>query len=306
MSTFSRHDPIINLFPILSSIIKPIIVTYECILFLFVMCCILSFFIKPIIVTYECILFLFVMCCILSSIIKPIIVTYECILFLFVMCCILVAAEVGVAGRNCFHFLAICLFSTANMKVRLDNWHVGTGLFDHCKFIISRRVPLAEFLLPLLNCLLYCYLLIIIAPIIAMITIVTVSAFSHVHNLLFLLFPKFAINLIDYKLVMVNFYQYAIVTVYFVIYEIFYVSTRTLSFILRITTKLRYLDHTIILIISLFAYLPRNAQLDYFQCNIFTDNYFVLLISGDVHPSSRTLPRKFTKILSLEFRQCCC
>ena len=108
--------------------------------------------------------------------------------------------------------------------------------------------------------------------------------FSHVQNLLFLLFPKFAINLIDYKFVMVSFCQYSIVTVYFVIYEIFYVSTRTLSFILRITTKLRYLDHRIILIISLFAYLPRYAQLDYFQCNIFIDNYFVLLISGDVHP----------------------
>ena len=154
MSTFSRHDPIINFFPILSSIIKPIIVTYECIpflfvmcyilssiikpiivtyeciLFLFVMCCILSSIIKPIIVTYECILFLFVMCCILSSIIKPIIVTYECILFLFVTYCILVAAEVGVTGRNCFHFPDSCLFSTANMKVRLDNWHVGTGLFN--------------------------------------------------------------------------------------------------------------------------------------------------------------------------------
>ena len=68
------------------------------------------------------------------------------------------------------------------------------------------------------------------------------------------------------------------------IYEIFYVSTRTLSFILRITTKLRYLDHRVILIISLLVYLPRNAQLNYFQCNIFIDNYFVLLICGDVHP----------------------
>ena len=151
------------------------------------------------------------------------------------------------------------------MRVGLDNWRAGIGLFNKCKFIISPRVSLAEFLLPLLNCLLYCYLLIIIAPIIAMITIITVSAFSHVQNLLFLLFPKFAINLIDYKFVMVNLYQYAIITVYFVIYEIFYVSTRTLSFILKITTKLRHLDHRIILIISLLAYLPQNAQLDYFQ-----------------------------------------
>ena len=141
------------------------------------------------------------------------------------MCCILVAAEMGVAGRNCFHFPEFpeseSLPSTADMPVGLDNWRVGIGLFDQCKFIISPRVSLAKFLLPLLNCLLYCYLLIIIAPIIAMITIVTVSAFSHVQNLLFMLFPKFAINLIDYKFVVVNFYQYAIVTVYFVIYEIF-------------------------------------------------------------------------------------
>ena len=117
-----------------------------------------------------------------------------------------------------------------------------------------------------------------------MITITTVSAFSRVQNLRFLLFPKFAINLTDFKFVMVNFYQYATVTVYFVIYEIVYVSTRTLPFILRITTNLRYLDHRIILIKSLLAYLTRNAQLDYFQCNIFTDNCFVLLICGDVHP----------------------
>ena len=170
------------------------------------------------------------------------------------------------------------------MPVGLDNWRAGIGLFNQCKFITSPRVSLAEFPLPLLNCFLYCYLLIIIAPIIAVITIITVSAFSHVQNLLFLLFPKFAIKLIDYKFVMVNFYQYAVVTVYFVIYEIFYVSTRTLSFILRITTKLRYLDLRIILIISLHAYLRKNAQLDYFQCNIFTDNYFVILICGDVHP----------------------
>ena len=170
------------------------------------------------------------------------------------------------------------------MPVGLDNCRAGIGLFNQCKFITSPRVSLAEFPLPLLNCFLYCYLLIIIAPIIAVITIITVSAFSHVQNLLFLLFPKFAIKLIDYKFVMVNFYQYAVVTVYFVIYEIFYVSTRTLSFILRITTKLRYLDLRIILIISLHAYLRKNAQLDYFQCNIFTDNYFVILICGDVHP----------------------
>ena len=157
------------------------------------------------------------------------------------------------------------------MPVGLDNLRAEIGLFNQCKFIISPRVSLTEFLLPLLNCLSYCYFLIIIAPIIAMITIFTVSAFSHVQNLLFLLFSKFAINLIDYKYVMVNFYQYAIVTVYFVIHEIFYVSTRTLSFILRITRKLRYLDPRKILIISLLAYLPRNAQLDYFQCNIFMD-----------------------------------
>ena len=174
---------------------------------------------------------------------------------------------------------------TADMPEGLDNWRDCIGLFNQCKFIISPGVSLAKFLLPLLNCLLYCYLLIIIAPIMEMITIITVSAFSHVQNLLFLLFPKFAINLIDFKFVMLNFYQYAIVTVYFVIYEIFCVSTRTLSFILRITTKLRYLDHRIlILIISLLAYLPRNAQLDYFECNIFIDNYFVLLICGDVYP----------------------
>ena len=35
---------------------------------------------------------------------------------------------------------------------------------------------------------------------------------------------------------------------------------------------------------KLLAYLQRNAQLDYFQCNTFIDNYFVLLISGDVLP----------------------
>ena len=34
----------------------------------------------------------------------------------------------------------------------------------------------------------------------------------------------------------------------------------------------------------LLAHLPQNAQLDYFQCNIIIDNYFVLLICGDVHP----------------------
>ena len=98
------------------------------------------------------------------------------------------------------------------------------GLFNQCKFKISPRVSIAEFLLPLPTRLLYCYFLVIIAPLIAMITIITVSDFSHVHNLLFLLFPKFAINLIDYKYLMLNFYQYAIVTVYFLIYEIFYVS----------------------------------------------------------------------------------
>ena len=169
------------------------------------------------------------------------------------------------------------------MPVGLDNWREGIGLFNQCKFIIPPRVSLTDFFLPLLNCSLYCYLLIIIAPIIAMTTITAVSAFSHVQNLLFLLFPKFAINLIDYKFVMVNCYQHAIVTAYFVIYEILYVCTWTLSFILRITTKLKYLDHRIILLISMLAYLPLNAQLDYFQCNIFIDNYFVLLISGDVH-----------------------
>ena len=117
-----------------------------------------------------------------------------------------------------------------------------------------------------------------------MITIITFPAFSHVQNLLFLFFPKFAINLIDYRFAMVNLYQHAIVIVNFVIYEIFYVSTWTLSFILGSTTKLKYLGHRITLIILLLAYLPQNAQLNYFQCNIFIDNYFVLLISGDVHP----------------------
>ena len=40
----------------------------------------------------------------------------------------------------------------------------------------------------------------------------------------------------------------------------------------------------IILLIPMLAYLPLNAQLDHFQCIIFIDNYFVLLIRGDVHP----------------------
>ena len=63
----------------------------------------------------------------------------------------------------------------------------------------------------------------ILAPVIGLITVITVTVFSHVQNLLGILCPESADLLTDYTFMMVKFSQYFAVSIYFVIYETLYI-----------------------------------------------------------------------------------
>ena len=85
-----------------------------------------------------------------------------------------------------------------------------------------RPISLSGVLGLLLNCILYCYLFMILAPVIGLITVITVTVFSHVHNLLGILCPESADLLTDYMFMMVKVSQYFAVSIYFVIYDTIY------------------------------------------------------------------------------------
>ena len=63
----------------------------------------------------------------------------------------------------------------------------------------------------------------ILAPVIGLITVIAVTVFSHVHNLLGILCSESADHLTDYTFMMVKFSQYFAVSIYFVIYETLYI-----------------------------------------------------------------------------------
>ena len=77
-----------------------------------------------------------------------------------------------------------------------------------------------------LNSILYCYLFMTLAPVIGLITVITVTVFSHLQNLLGILCPESADLLTDYTSMMVKFSQYFAVSIYFVIYETLYILSQ--------------------------------------------------------------------------------
>ena len=111
------------------------------------------------------------------------------------------------------------------MPISLASWRAGIGLFNSMKFKTLRYRPISpsRVLGLLLNSILYCYLFMILAPVIGLITVITVKVFSHVQNLLGILCPESADLLTDYTFMMVKFSQYFAVSIYFVIYETLYI-----------------------------------------------------------------------------------
>ena len=72
------------------------------------------------------------------------------------------------------------------MPISLVSWRAGMGLFNSMKFKTLRYRPISPsgVLGLLLNCIPYCYLFMILAPVIGLITVITVKVFPHVQNLL--------------------------------------------------------------------------------------------------------------------------
>ena len=122
------------------------------------------------------------------------------------------------------------------------------------------------------------------APVIGLITVITVTVFSHVHNLLGILCPESADLLTDYTFMMVKLSQYFAASIYFVIYETLYIL-RKLPSVVTCFCKTCYTAHYSIAILAvLFLHLQRTIP-DCFQCNSVYESYFHLKRSGDVHPN---------------------
>ena len=124
----------------------------------------------------------------------------------------------------------------------------------------------------------------ILAPIIGLITVISVTVFSHVQNLLGILCPESADLLTDYTFMIVKFPQYFAVSIYFVIYETLY-TVRQLPSVVTCFYKTCYtVNYSIAILAVLFLHLQRTIP-DCFQCNSSFDSYFHLKLNGDVHPN---------------------
>ena len=155
------------------------------------------------------------------------------------------------------------------------------------KFKTLRYMPISpsRVLGLLLNCILYCYLFLILAPVIGLITVVTVTVFFPCSKFIGHISPESADLLTDYTFMMVKFSQYFAVSIYFVIYETLYIILRQLSSVVTCFYKTCYTaNYSIAFLAVLFLHLQRTIP-DCFQCNPFFDSYFHLKLSGDVHPN---------------------
>ena len=124
----------------------------------------------------------------------------------------------------------------------------------------------------------------ILAPIIGLTTVITVTVFSHVQNLLGILCPESTDLLTDYTFMMVKFSQYFAVSIYFVIYETLYILRQLPSVVTCFYKTCYTANCSIALLAILFLHLQRTIP-DCFQCNSFFDSYFHLKLSGDVYPN---------------------
>ena len=136
----------------------------------------------------------------------------------------------------------------------------------------------------LLSWILYCYLFMFLAPVTGLITVISVTVFSHVQNLLGILCPESADLLTDYMFMMVKFSQYFAFSVYFVIYETLYIFRQLPSVVTCFYKTCYTANYSIALLAVLFSHLQRTIP-DCFQRNYFFDSYFHLKRSGDVHPN---------------------
>ena len=136
----------------------------------------------------------------------------------------------------------------------------------------------------LLNSILYCYLFMILAPVIGLITVITVTVFSNVQNLLGILCQESADLLTDYTSMMVKFSQHFAVSIYFVIYETLYILRQLPSVVTCFYKTCYTANYSIAILAVLFLHLLITIP-DCFQCNSFFDSYFHLKLSGDVHPN---------------------
>ena len=172
------------------------------------------------------------------------------------------------------------------IPIRLVSWRAGIGLFNSMKFTTLQYRPISPsgVLGLLLNCILYCYLFMILAPVIGLITVITVTVFSHVHNLLGILCPESADLLTDYTFMMVKFSQYFAVSIYFVIYETLYILRKLPSVVTCLCKTYYTANYSIALLGVLFLHLQRTIP-DCFQCNSVFESYFYLKLSGDLHPN---------------------
>ena len=158
------------------------------------------------------------------------------------------------------------------MPISLVSWRAGIGLFNSMKFTTLQYRPISPsgVLGLLLNCILYCYLFMILAPVIGLITVITVTVFSHVHNLLGILCPESADLLTDYTFMMVKFSQYFAVSIYFVIYETLYIL-RKLPSVVTFFYKTCYTANYSIAILAVLSLHLQKTIPDCFQCNSFFD-----------------------------------
>ena len=124
----------------------------------------------------------------------------------------------------------------------------------------------------------------ILAPVIGLITVITVTVFSHVQNLLGILCPESANLLTDYTFMTVKFSQYFAVGIYFVIYEILYILRKLPSVVTCFHKTCYTANYSIAFLEVLFLHLQRTIP-DCFQCNSFFGSYFHLKLSSDVHPN---------------------
>ena len=172
------------------------------------------------------------------------------------------------------------------MPISLVSWRAGIGLFNSMKFKTLGYRPISPSRVQGLfsNSILYCYLFMILAPVIGLITVITVTVFSHLQNLLGILRPESADLLTDYTFMMVKFSQYFAVSIYFVIYETLYILRKLPSVVTCFCKTCHTANYSIAILAVLLLHLQRTIPYC-FQCNSFFDSYFHLKLSGDVHPN---------------------